>query len=124
MNQFELSPAIPQLASGNVNETEAFFHDFLGFKTASKMIENNFLMVTRGPVEIHFWQASDRETAMNIATQSSCYIRVKNITMLFEELKERGTKFRYELQKMPWGMYEMQIDDPFGNAIRFGEVIN
>lgn len=124
MNHFELSPAIPQLASGNIDETESFFHQFLGFETAAKMIENKFLIVKRGPVEIHFWEAADREAAMNIATQSSCYIRVKNITALFEELKERKTKFRYELQKMPWDMYEMQIDDPFGNAIRFGESIN
>lgn len=124
MNHFELSPAIPQLASGDIHETESFFNEFLGFNTISKIVENNFLMVKRGPAEIHFWQASDRETAMTIATQSSCYIRVKNITALFEELKERGTTFRYELQKMPWGMYEMQIDDPFGNAIRFGEIIN
>lgn len=124
MNTFELSPAIPQLPSGDIKETAEFFKDFLGFDVTSMMIENNFLSMKRGPAEIHFWQTSDRETAMNIGTQSSCYIRVRNITVLFEELKERGVDFRYELQKMPWGMYEMQIDDPFGNAIRFGEVIN
>lgn len=37
------------------------------------------------------------------------------------EFQKRSMKFRYPLEKKPWGMNEMQIDDPFGNAIRFGE---
>jgi hypothetical protein len=32
--------------------------------------------------------------------------------------------FRYELTTQPWGMHEMQIDDPYGNAIRFGERVS
>lgn len=47
MSNFELSPAIPQLASGDIHETESFFNDFLGFKTVSKMLEHNFLIVKR-----------------------------------------------------------------------------
>lgn len=123
MDGCELSPAIPQLVSGNLTETAEFFKNFLGFQVVNLMMENNFLSIKRGLTEIHFWQASDRQSATAIGAQSSCYIRVKNITVLFEELKERKTPFRYELQKMPWGMNEMQIDDPFGNAIRFGEEI-
>lgn len=124
MENFELSPAIPQLATGDIDETAAFFAESLGFEIVSKMKEHSFLIVRRGPAEIHFWQAGDRESAEAIGRESSCYIRVKNISALYEELKARKTKFRYELQKMPWGMMEMQIDDPFGNAIRFGEMIN
>lgn len=37
--------------------------------------------------------------------------------------KRLGAPFRYELRVQPWGMTEMQIDDPYGNAIRFGERI-
>lgn len=29
-----------------------------------------------------------------------------------------------ELKQMPWGMNEMQVDDPYGNAIKFGEPIS
>ncbi len=123
MEQFELSPAIPQLPSGDIYVTAEFFKD-LGFEIVSLMKEYNFLIVRRGPVELHFWQTEDVRTAMNIGEQSSCYVRVKNISALFEEFKNRKIVFRYELKKMPWGMYEMQIDDPFGNAIKFGEMIN
>ncbi|MBC7713505.1 MAG: VOC family protein [Rhizobacter sp.] len=124
MELFELSPAIPQLVTGDIEETAVFFTQSLGFKIITQMKEHKFLSMRRGPAEIHFWQADNRDDAKEIGSTSSCYIRVKNISALFEELKSRETKFRYELQKMPWGMMEMQIDDPFGNAIRFGEVIN
>jgi len=43
---------------------------------------------------------------------------------LCEEFKARGAPFAYELALQLWGMNEMQINDPFGNAIRFGEVVN
>ncbi len=56
--------------------------------------------------------------------ESSCYIRVENIQLFFEELKMKNVNFRYELTRQPWGMNEMQIDDPYGNAIRFGEAIS
>ena len=48
---------------------------------------------------------------------------MKGIEQLYQELKERGARFRYGLTKQPWGMNEMQIDDPYGNAIRFGEAV-
>lgn len=124
MMPVELSPAIPQLPSGNIEETAQFFKESLGFEVVSLMKDFNFLIVRRGPAEIHFWQASSKEEALQVGSASSCYVRVKNISALYEEFKSRKTIFRYELQKMPWGMYEMQIDDPYGNAIRFGEVIN
>lgn len=122
MAEFELSPAIPQLASGNIEMTEAFFAS-LGFETVAKLNNGTFLIVRMGGAEIHFWKSEDEDAARVIARESSCYIRVKNVPALFDEFKRRGVRFRYELKKMPWGMNEMQIDDPFGNAIKFGEPI-
>jgi hypothetical protein len=37
--------------------------------------------------------------------------------------RKLGGKFSIGLVKQPWGMQEMQIDDPYGNAIRFGDVL-
>ena len=75
-------------------------------------------------MEIHFWDAGSEEEARKYGSASSCYIRVKNIGPLYKELKTRGAPFRYELTRQPWGMNEMQVDDPYGNAIRFGEVVS
>ncbi|MES2963808.1 MAG: VOC family protein [Bdellovibrionota bacterium] len=122
MSETRLGPAIPQLPTGDIEKTAEYFTEKLGFEIASKCKEQNFLIVKRGPAEIHFWQAPSEKEARALGSESSCYIRVQNIEPLFYELKKRGAKFRYELTKQPWGMHEMQIDDPYMNAIRFGEV--
>lgn len=116
-----LSPAIPQLPSGDIEKTASFFVNYLGFEVAAKFVEYKFLSVKRGPTEIHFWQTPTEKEAIDLGSDSSCYIRVQNIETLFKEFKEKGATFRYELTKQPWGMNEMQIDDPYMNAIRFGE---
>lgn len=116
-----LSPAIPQLPTGDIEKTADFFESKLNFVLVEKFPEHKHIIVKRGDAEIHFWQASTENEAKAIACQSSCYIRVKNIEALFAEFKAAGAPFAYGLTKQPWGMNEMQINDPYGNAIRFGE---
>ncbi len=122
-SEAKLSSAFPQLPSGDIEKTAQFFSEKLGFDIVAKMKDHNFLMVRRGAAEIHFWQAESDAAAKKIGSDSSCYIRVQNIGSLFSEYQEKGVTFRYELTQQPWGMHEMQIDDPFLNAIRFGEEI-
>jgi hypothetical protein len=124
MTTAKLNPAIPQLPSGDLEKTALFFETQLGFKVAAKMLEHGFLSMKRDATEIHFWKVSTEEAARTLGSQSSCYIRVENIKPLFNEFKERGANFRYELTEQPWGMNEMQIDDPYLNAIRFGESVD
>lgn len=85
--------AVPQLPSGNLDQTEIFFHQFLGFESV----------------------------AIDIGKMSSCYIRVEDIESLYNDLKARKTQFKVPLSDMPWGMREFQFDDSFFNAIKFGE---
>lgn len=119
-----LSPAIPQLPSGDLQRTTDFYRDCLGFTEFKLFPEHGHLIVRRGAVEIHFWLAGSDEEAKLYGSASSCYIRVHNIGSLYEELSRRGAPFRYGLIRQPWGMHEMQVDDPFGNAIRFGEAFD
>ena len=124
MSDSKLGAAVPQLPTGDIERTAAFFHDQLGFEIAAKFPEYNQLIVRRDLAEIHFWQAPTDRQAREIASQSSCYITTDHIEDLFAQYKDRGVVFRYELTAQPWGMHEMQIDDPYGNAIRFGERLN
>jgi uncharacterized glyoxalase superfamily protein PhnB len=121
MTETELSPAIPQLPTGDIEKTATFYESTLGFEIVARFPEHNHLIIRRGQAEIHFWQAPTEADAKRIAIQSSCYIRVRNIEPLFEEFKGNGAPFAYELTRQPWGMHEMQVNDPYGNAIRFGE---
>lgn len=123
MSAARLSPAIPQLPSGDLQRTADFYRDRLGFTEFKLFPEQGYLIVCRGAVEIHFWFAGSEEEAKHYGSASSCYIRVHNIGSLYEELSRRGAPFRYGLTRQPWGMHEMQVDDPFGNAIRFGEAL-
>jgi uncharacterized glyoxalase superfamily protein PhnB len=113
-----LSPAIPQLPSGNLEKTATFYKTFLGFEELFRF--DSIVSLKRENVEIHFW-LTDEKSALDLGSNSSCYIRVQNIETLFKEFQNNGITFRYVLQEMPWGMNEMQIDDPYKNAIRFGE---
>jgi uncharacterized glyoxalase superfamily protein PhnB len=118
-----LSFAIPQLPSGNLQRTLDFLRDRLGFTDFQLFAEHGHLISRRGQAEVHFWDAGSEEDALRFGSTSSCYIRVENIQALYEEFKKREVRFRYELTRQPWGMNEMQIDDPYGNAIRFGEAV-
>ena len=123
MSTANLSPAIPQLPSGDIEQTAVFFETVLGLEINAKFPEHGHLIVRRQAAEIHFWQAPTVEGAKEIASQSSCYIRAENVEALYAEFQSSGAPFRYGLTKQPWGMNEMQIEDPYGNAIRFGEAI-
>lgn len=123
MSQSTLSAAIPQLPSGDIQVTADFFTGKLGFEVAAIYPEHRHLIVRRGAAEIHFWQAGSEQEAKHYGSASSCYIRVARIESLYREFQERSVGFRYGLTRQPWGMNEMQIDDPYGNAIRFGEDI-
>lgn len=116
-----LERAIPQLPSGDLDKTEAFFLKNLGFKTNIKLPDFGFLSLQKDSAEIHFWKTPDEKVALELGSQCSCYIMVKNIPSLFQEYLDRNITFRYPLENKPWGMREFQVDDPFGNAIKFGE---
>ena len=119
----KLDQAVPQLPTVNIDKTADFFESKLGFTVVQKYPEQGHLILCRGNAEIQFWQTASEEEAKKIAMQSSCYIRVQNISELYAEFKNNDTPFGYELTEQPWGMKEMQVNEPYGNAIRFGEQI-
>jgi catechol 2,3-dioxygenase-like lactoylglutathione lyase family enzyme len=114
-----LQTAIPQLPSSDLQQTKTFMVSKLGFECVAD--HGQMIIVRRDSAELHFWHATPEAHAKALASESSCYIRVKNIEALFGTLKANRVEFGYELKKKPWGMTEMQVNDPDGNAIRFGE---
>ena len=112
-----LITAVPQLPSANLDRTARFYESHLEFKTHA--VHENFLIMKRDEVEIHFWKCTDP----NIAKNSSCYFHVKGVAPLFTSFVETDAPFAYTLRTQPWGMNEFQVTDPDGNAIRFGEPV-
>ena len=109
----------PQLPSSDLDRTIEFMTESLGFELLSRYPD--LALFQRDGVRIHYWSGADAETMAILGQNSSCYFSVNHIKGLFEEFKASGVPFGYELTTQPWGMHEMQVNDPDGNALRFGQ---
>jgi len=117
MNATPLDAArcIPILASLNIRETAEFYTDLLGF-SPTYYVDDQYLIVRRDEMEIHFWYTNDRSLSEN----SSCYVRGGQVIELYEDFTKRGVPRLSEFLVRPWDMKEFHILDPHGNLLRFG----
>ncbi len=106
--------SIPVLASLDFTETRDFYVWHLGF--SSDYADDNYLIVKRDEMEIHFWKTDDRRFAEN----TSCYIRGGQVPALFEEFQQRRVPRLSPFEVRPWNMKEFYIHDPHGNLLKFG----
>jgi hypothetical protein len=106
---------IPVLASLNLDESYDFYVNELAFREVVYR-EDNYLIVRREEMELHFWLATDR----TFPEHTSCYIRGGQVGALYSEFKARGVKKLSDFSVRPWNMKEFYIHDPHGNLLRFG----
>ena len=108
-----MSEAIPVLPSLSIEETRAFYCDKLGFDGRS-FEDEDYLIVRRGTVELHFWLTDDRR----LCEMTSAYIRGEAIDAWHIEFRAKGIGTPMSVR--PWGMEEFYVHDPHGNLLRFG----
>ena len=114
----KLQKAAPVLASLDMNETIAQYTEQLGFRATYH--DDNYGIVVRDTVAIHFWKANDKIHPEN----TSCYVDVADIDALFAEMQAVGVVHpNGQLENKPWGMREFAILDVHGNMIKFGETL-
>ena len=112
-----LQIALPVLASLNIDKTVRFYKEKLGFDRLGWKDEN-YAVLGRDKIEIHFWKCNNKIHPEN----TSCYIRVKNVDDLYEEMKIAGVVHpNGPLKNQPWNIREFAILDEDGNMIKFGE---
>ncbi|NOT65702.1 MAG: VOC family protein [Methylotenera sp.] len=109
----QIQSTIPILASLDISETIDFYTQMLGFTEKLKM--DSYAIVSRDGAELHFWLGTER----HIAENTSCYIRVADLKVLYEEFKAKGVSLEPPSVR-PWGMEEMYVMDPHGNLIKLG----
>ncbi len=80
----DFARTLPILASLDIAETSAFYVDWLGFSVGYE--DDNYLIVKRDEMELHFWKTGDRRFPEN----TSCYIRGGQVAALHEEYSARG----------------------------------
>lgn len=107
--------SIPILPSPEIAVSRAFYRDQLAFDVIGPELDN-YLIVRRGELEIHFWLSDDRE----LPKVSSCYIRGGEVPALHAEFSARSVPGLTAFEVRPWNMKEFYIHDPHGNLLRFG----
>ena len=73
-----------------------------------------FGSVSRDDVCIFFCQGAQGQPGNWVS------IFVKDVDALFEEYTQSGAKIRQPPTNFPWGMREMNIEDPDGHRLRMG----
>ena len=105
---------VPILASLDFEVTLDFYCNKLGFEQLHWA--DDYLIVGRDDVELHFWLCSERY----VAEHTACYVHTEDIGALHKSFQAKGLKVRTPVQQ-PWHMKEMIVIDPHGNLLRFGE---
>jgi len=109
--------AVPVLASLDIERSLAFFCTHLAFECVHAE-PGGYGIVSRGPVEIHFWACADRRIAEN----TGCRIEVRDIESLFAKCLAAGIVHpNAALTSKPWNAREFAILDPDGNCVTFFE---
>lgn len=112
----DYATTIPVLASLNIAASAQFYNDILGFRIGYQ--DDNYLIVQRDRMEIHFWLTDDKRYPEN----TSCYIRGGQVVALYAEYRAKnfGTGRLSAFSVRPWNMQEFYVHDPHGNLLRFG----
>src|SRR5271166_3596403 len=86
----EFARAVPQLPVANVQETQQFYRDILGFTIDWSWGENNYGAVSRGRTE--FYLIAGKPPFEPI----TCVINVTAVDPLYEEWRSKGAKMLCE----------------------------
>jgi DNA-binding transcriptional MerR regulator len=111
-----LRQAIPVLASLDLEATQRFYADRLGFDPL--FTYPDYAIADRDGIRLHFWLTDDAD----IPKSTSCRIEVTGIDALYEELTATEVVHpNGPLTAQPWGMKEFAVLDGDGNLIKFSE---
>ena len=112
-NRFE--SAVPVLNVKNVPVSIDYYVEKLGFEMEWDWeTPATFACVHRDDVRIFLCQDGQGQTGMWIS------IFVQDVDALYEDYKRRGAMIRQAPTNFPWGVREMNVEDPDGHRLRLG----
>jgi catechol 2,3-dioxygenase-like lactoylglutathione lyase family enzyme len=122
----EVFGAATVLLVRDVAASLAYYGDKLGFEVSS--FEENpthYGYANRGGAWFHFahWDGVEpRPNAVAVPPDMfEAYLYADDVTVLHEELVERGAKVLHGPEERPWTKLEIRVQDPDGYVVAFGE---
>ena len=119
---FKVSKTQHVLAVNNLDASEKYFTEKLGFTLKSRIggwsflnLNDFYLMVGHCEGEM---LAKDTNNHSYFA-----YVNCEGIDELFNEYKGRGVEFTQKIADKPWGLREFGVVTPEGHRIMFGQEI-
>ena len=99
-----------------------FYVGKLGFHQFGNTDYDEYLMVEKDSIQIHFFKFSEFDPRENYG---QIYIRTNDIDKLYQEYLNENIAIHPNghLQTKPWGQKEFSLLDPDNNLITFGQSI-
>jgi catechol 2,3-dioxygenase-like lactoylglutathione lyase family enzyme len=114
----ELISTVPVLPARDMDRTLGYYRR-LGFELY-KRFGDEYAIVVRAGCEIHFFGFRDLDP---LCSAHSAYIRVHDADSLYAEFLANAIENMIPPANKPWFMRELNIVDPDGNLLRFGQKI-
>ena len=110
----------PKLPMRNKNATKAFYINELGFKVFGSADYEEYLMMEKDQIQIHFFLFTAIDPRENYG---QVYIRIDNIDSYYQSLLDNNTAIHPNgpLETKPWGQKEFSVLDPDNNLLTFGQ---
>lgn len=115
----QITSVMPELPSGDLNRTRAFYETKLGFRTVSQY--DDYIIFTRDSVRIHYFLYADLDP---LANYGSCYLYVDDAQGLYAEYAAQGVIHpNGALKDQPYGVREFVVVDDNNCLLKFGQVL-
>lgn len=120
---FHVAQAIPVLRIFDEDKAREFYVDFLGMQVDwAHRFEPDlplYQQVSRNGLVLHLSGHFG-----DACPGSTVYLSLQGVHALQQELLAKRYKHaRPGVQRMPWGVDQMELTDPFGNRLRFAEAL-
>lgn len=116
-----LNDIVPKLPMRDKAKTLEFYIN-LGFQVFGSPDYDDYLMVQKDNIQIHFFKFEALEPKENYG---QVYIRTDDIDGLYRSMLERNLAIHPNgsLQVKPWGQKEFSMLDPDNNLLTFGQTM-
>lgn len=117
-----LTSVNPKLPMRNKAVTKDFYINTLGFQNLGTADYDEYLMVLKDNIEIHFFAFKELDPNENYG---QVYIRTDAVDTLYQSMLDKKISIHPagHLQVKPWRQKEFSILDPDNNLLTFGQSV-